>query len=318
MNSIGGYFELELKKRKEYHNENVLRLNTGRNALEYILRVKEIEKIYIPFYSCDAILEPLVKLNIKYEFYHIDKKLNPIFKKEFIQDNEAFLFINYFGIKYSTIKDLVFKFGKKIIIDNTQAFFSKPFEGIDTFYSVRKFFGVPDGTYLYIDKFLNEEFEQDTSLNRIEHLFGRIDLSTEEFYNSYIDNEKSLIGLNIKYMSKLTQRILESIDYEFVSQVRLENFTYIHSKLKSTNRLSIDIKDDVPMIYPYLIGNGYKLKETLIKNRIYVATYWPNVKKYCKKNSFERELVDNLVAIPIDQRYSCEEMRDIISIINKI
>ena len=37
MKSIGGYLELELKKNEEYHKE-ALRLNSGRNALEYILK----------------------------------------------------------------------------------------------------------------------------------------------------------------------------------------------------------------------------------------------------------------------------------------
>ncbi len=32
MNSIGGYFELELPLREEYH-KNAIRFNTGRNAL---------------------------------------------------------------------------------------------------------------------------------------------------------------------------------------------------------------------------------------------------------------------------------------------
>ena len=36
MNAIGGYFGLELDKKNEYHSE-AIRLNTGRNALEYIL-----------------------------------------------------------------------------------------------------------------------------------------------------------------------------------------------------------------------------------------------------------------------------------------
>lgn len=40
MKAIGGYFELELPYSEEYH-KNALRLNTGRNAFEYILRSKK-------------------------------------------------------------------------------------------------------------------------------------------------------------------------------------------------------------------------------------------------------------------------------------
>lgn len=60
---IGGYFELELPKREEYH-KNVLALNTGRNCLEYILRLRGYKKVFLPYYTCEVILEPFSKLNV--------------------------------------------------------------------------------------------------------------------------------------------------------------------------------------------------------------------------------------------------------------
>ena len=97
MNSIGGYNQLEIRKGEEYHCKgNVLRLNTGRNALELILRIRKYSKIYIPYYSCDAILEPIIKLGLTYEFYSINKYLEPLFDYNCINTNECFLYINYF------------------------------------------------------------------------------------------------------------------------------------------------------------------------------------------------------------------------------
>ncbi|MFN5704969.1 MAG: hypothetical protein ACK45U_03865, partial [bacterium] len=78
MNEIGGYFELELNRKSEYHPE-AIKLNTGRNALEYILRVRNYKKVYLPLYTCDAVLQPLKKLKIEFEFYNIDLQLNPVF-----------------------------------------------------------------------------------------------------------------------------------------------------------------------------------------------------------------------------------------------
>ena len=66
MKEIGGFFELELPQKKEYHSK-AIRLNTGRNCLEYILKSNNYKKIYIPFYICNSILEPIRKLNIEYE-----------------------------------------------------------------------------------------------------------------------------------------------------------------------------------------------------------------------------------------------------------
>ena len=66
MKEIGVFFELELPQKEEYHSK-AIRLNTGRNCLEYILKNNGYKKIYIPFYICNSILEPIRKLNIEYE-----------------------------------------------------------------------------------------------------------------------------------------------------------------------------------------------------------------------------------------------------------
>lgn len=89
---IGGYFGLELSQKEEYHKD-AIRLNTGRNSLEYILKVKQYDKIYIPYYTCEVVLEPINKLNIEYGFYSINERLEPIINFE-IKDNEAIILNN--------------------------------------------------------------------------------------------------------------------------------------------------------------------------------------------------------------------------------
>ena len=97
MDAIGGYFELELRKGEHYH-KNALRLNTARNCFEYILLARKYKKVYIPYYTCEVMLQPLHKYHIGYEFYSIDMNLEP---QDLISlnDNEAFLYTNYFGLK---------------------------------------------------------------------------------------------------------------------------------------------------------------------------------------------------------------------------
>lgn len=312
--ATGGYFELELNQGTEFY-QNVIRLNTGRNALEYILRAKKYTKIYIPYFTCDVILEPIQKLNIDFEFYHIDETLLPIFDYKKISKEEVFLYNNYFGICEKQ-SEIVVSNLSNLIIDNAQAFYSKPLPGIDTFYSPRKFFGLPDGAYLFTDKLIDYNIEQDISFKRFEHLLGRIDTGSEIHFHTYKLNSKALSKQSIKLMSKLTQRILCSIDYDFVAEKRKQNFNYIHNELGSKNQFKFDIdKTLVPMVYPFLVENGSEIKKTLIDNKIYVATYWPNVLNWSKESSLEYNLTDNLVAIPIDQRYSLNKMNQIIELI---
>ena len=95
--TIGGYFELELPCHEEYH-KNALRLNSGKNCLEYILRYRNYFKVYIPYYTCDVILKPFRDLGIDYEFYHINELLEPA-AKLYPKEYEAVLYVNYFGLK---------------------------------------------------------------------------------------------------------------------------------------------------------------------------------------------------------------------------
>ncbi len=146
---IGGYFELELPHFPEIHSEAIA-LNSGRFCLEYILRCRNYKKVYVPYFTCDSAIEPIVKLGISYEFYHIDKNYR-IVEDINLLENEALMYTNYWGLHDDYCWKLVSKYKKQLILDYTQAFFSRPIDGIDTFYSCRKFFGVPDGGYLYTD-----------------------------------------------------------------------------------------------------------------------------------------------------------------------
>ena len=314
MNAIGGYFELELAKGEEYHID-AIRLNTGRNAFEYILRAKAYKKVYLPFYTCDVMLEPIKKLNIKYEFYSIRNNFEPIFDFHKVKLDNVFVYTNYFGICNHIVKE-VSEQCKNLIIDNSQAFFSRPLPDVDTFYSARKFFGIPDGAYLYTNKQINENLETDISYQRFEHLLGRIDIGAERFYDEYKRNDDLLKNQPIKQMSNLTRSLLSTIDYQNVSTKIQHNFLYLHSYFKSVNELDLNIDSDpVAMIYPLLIKNGNKLKNHLIKNKIFIATYWPGISGLVDLISTEMHLVTNLVCIPIDQRYDEKDMESIKNLI---
>ena len=315
MGSIGGYFSLELSMREEYHKD-ALRLNTGRNCLEYILRARKYSKVYIPFYTCEVVLEPFKKLGIPYEFYHIDINLE-IRDKLTLKADEALLYVNYYGLKQRYVEQLAEKMGECLIIDNTQAFYAKPIPGIDTFYTCRKFFGVPDGAYLYCDKELDEEIEQDYSYDRVAHLVKRIDLSAEDGFKDFRRVDDGLDNQPVRKMSKLTQRMMRGIDYESAAQRRRANFKMLHVALGKDNNLDLHLEEDaVPMVYPYLVPvEG--VREILIENKIFVARYWPNVLDWTKSNDIEYLLANQMQPLPVDQRYGEDDMKRIIEIIKK-
>lgn len=314
MEAIGGYFSLELPQYEEYHKD-AIRLNTGRNCLEYILRARGYKKVYIPYYTCDVVLEPFKKLGIPYEYYHIDIHFE-IRDRFMLKEGEALLYTNYYGLKQRYVEQLAVKIGNRLIVDNTQAFYAKPVERIDSFYTCRKFFGVPDGAYLYTDKLLDVELEFDQSYERMISLTKRIDLSPEAGYQDFRHTSKSLVGQPIKRMSKLTQRMMQGIDYESIAQRRRTNYQLIHEALGKENNVELPLEvDAVPMVYPYLVPvKG--LREKLIENKIFVARYWPNVLECTTPDDIDYLLAYQMQPLPIDQRYGEEEMRQIIDLLS--
>ncbi|MCD9618686.1 hypothetical protein [Chryseobacterium gleum] len=310
--SIGGYFELELPNTVNNWDKDFIELNSARNCLEYILLARKSTKIYLAYYTCDVLLEPIKKLNINYEFYDIDFNLEPIFDYSKIKDSEIFLYTNYFGIKDKFINILCERLFDKIVIDNAQGFFSLPITGVDTFYSPRKFVGVADGGLLSSNKRINLDFEKDESYDRMSHLLKRIDLSAEEAYLDFCTNDRSLENQPIKLMSNLTKKILSTLNFDDIKKRRKENFAFLNEKLKENNLLKIDISEDsVPMVYPFRTKNK-DLKKQLINRKIYCATYWPNVFEWCSEETNSYILAEEIIALPIDQRYSINDMRKIL------
>lgn len=308
---IGGYFELELPRFPELHT-NAIALNSGRFCLEYILRCKKYSKIYIPYFTCDSVLEPFVKLGISYEFYHIDKNFK-ITENIKLFDGEALIYTNYWGLQNDYCKQLASQYGEQLILDYTQAFFSKPIPEIDTFYSCRKFFGVPDGGYLYTNAKVGLEIVQDESYTRMDSLIKRIDLSPEDGYDDFHKVSADFHTLPICRMSKFTKRMMQSIDYGKAAQRRLDNYNYLRQYLGG-RQLNYG---EVPMIYPYVSEQGQELRKKLIANRVYVAKYWPNVDEWAGAEATETWMANHILPLPIDQRYDEKDMERIVKIIKE-
>ena len=276
--AIGGYFSLELpyNENGEYHRD-AIRLNSGRYCLEYVLRVKKYAKVYLPYYMCDAVLQPINKLGLDYQFYHIDKYFHIA---EVLQPkkDEVVLYCNYFGLMDEYVKIVADKYAPNIIIDNTQAFFSRPLPEIDTFYTCRKFFGVADGAYLYTNKEADFDIPQDYSSSRMLFLLNRLDNADK----------------------------------------RINNYSYLHDNLGLSNELDIHLeKGSIPMVYPYLVKDE-RLRKMLIDCKIYIPSYWSNVPSWCSVESLDNSFSQFLLPLPIDQRYSIVEMDSIVSILRNI
>lgn len=323
MKAIGGYFELA---DYEEHNcpfphKNGLLLNTGRNALEYILRsIDNIKGIYLPYFTCEVVLEPLKKLHISYKYYHINSRFE-IADEINLKEGEYIIANNYFGIKDAYIQFLAEKYGQQLIVDSSQALLAKPISGIKTFYSTRKYVGVADGGIAYIgnlEKGKVDINEVECTIEHDKHLYIRKQFGAEIGFAEYKKNEAKLDNQPIRWMSDTTKHILEHIDYQKIIFKRKTNFSFLHNILSEKNFLELPKIDSFvcPMIYPFITKFSEYLRKRLIDNKVFVAKYWPNIHKLSTYDT-EYDLVNQIIPIPCDQRYDHEDLKKIIEIIKE-
>lgn len=319
--AIGGYFgmeELRGKFNSFIHVDGVL-LNLGRNAFRYILLSipDEIEKLYIPYYTCPVVWEHLF-FSGKLWFYRINENLE-IAEDIELGEHDYIVVNNYFGIKDQYIEQLSKKYGNHLIIDNAQAFFAPVIPDTYAFYSPRKFFGVPDGGVAYVAndaKSVRCE-EQDDSSDRLRHLQLRKERGAEAGFATYQLNEGKLDNLNPKLMSDYTHEVLFGIDYATAKEKRRANYQLLHEALGEMNALPLPPMDTFkcPMVYPFIPKKGRAdLRKKLQELRIYTATYWPKLVEL-NNGTLEECLAKNLIPLPIDQRYGAEDMKRIIDVI---
>lgn len=311
---IGGYFGMEELPGKEYYPD-LISLNLGRTALLFLLKLRRYKEIFLPRYLCDSVISACSKLDITVSFYSLDENLVP--QIDFLPENSCLYLVNYYG-QLTDEKILYYhqKYGQ-IIVDHTHAFYQRPLPGIDTIYSCRKFFGLPDGAYLSAGDLTADDLPEDFSTSRMEHILGRYERGGHAYYSVMLENAASFHSEEIRRMSRLTHNLLRGIDYEACAQKRSSNYDTLDSFLSETNALPFR-KPGVPMCYPYFVKNGPKIRAALAQQKIYVPVYWKNVIETSPENTVEYRYASDILPLPCDQRYSESDMYRLISAVKSL
>lgn len=302
---VGGYIEFPQYVGSVYH-EDAIALNSARNCLAYLIEANSIEKIAIPKFLCACVKQICQKYKLKIRYYSIGYDFNP---NELILDEDEWLYlVNYYGqIENKKIEEIK-QIHKNVIVDNVQAYFQPPVNGVDTIYTCRKYFGVSDGAFLYTNARVTRKLEQDKSLDRMTHLMGRYESSANEFYKYYISNEDKFEELPLRTMSKITNDLLQSIDYNMIRTIRERNYLYLEKEFKCLNKLKLKIPVG-PFMYPLFIDNGFEIRRQLQKKGIYIPTFWADVFSICNETEYEYMLAKNILPLPCDQRYNIDIMK---------
>lgn len=315
MEEIGCHFKFEKIIGNHYHNTKLL-FSSGRNCLRYIIKEKGIENIHLPYFLCESLSEVCMLENIKIFYYHIDNNFMPININLDQFDDKSYLYlVNYYGMFDKQIKELIAKY-KYVIVDNTHNFFDNENYDVDVIYNYRKYFGVPDGACIVSNDLLyNPSYSMGHSLEKIIEMVSRDETGKYFHYPTFLDADKHFKNEGLKYMSNFTKNYLNGINYKQVLKRRLNNYKMLALSLSKYNQMNLKNKE-LNYMYPLFVNNGEDLRRYLKENNIYSLKLWPNL-NWNGANSKEISISDNMVLLPIDQRYAEQEMEYISKVINK-
>lgn len=313
---IGGYFAIELPQGDFPHADGLL-LSSGRACLEVALRQRQPARVHVPRYTCDVVVEPMARLGIEVALYPVSADLLPD-PLPGVAADEMLVVNNYFGLQDEHCAMLAKRLRDRLIVDCAQAFHAPPVgHGAYTFYTPRKFCGVADGGILFGDGLVAVELARDRSWERSSHLLQRLDDGARAGYAAFQRNDASLTGQPAMRMSHLTRCLLQAYDHGQARLRRNANFAVLHDALSGRNAFVLPPRDSFacPMVYPFRSAEP-GLRQRLIEAGVFVATYWPNVRDWCPPESAEYRLMDELIPLPIDQRYHQADMQRILNVVD--
>lgn len=310
---IGCNFKLEKFDGNIYHNSDLL-LKSGRDALKFLIRKNEIKELYLPYMLCETINDSLIKEKVKVFQYHINDKMIPEIDYQKLNEDSYVYFVNYYGMLRDKI-NLILNKHKNLIIDNTHDFFNNNNYEADVIFNYRKYFGVPDGACIISNKsYSNDDLISTNCEEKLYEMLKREETGEFLHYSTFYEADKYYRNSDIQGMSLFTKNYLKGINYEKVKTTRIKNFRLLNEDLVSYNNFSFDTNKDISYMYPLCVENGENLRKYLYNHNIYSQKLWPNM-DFNGSNNLELQLANNVVLLPIDQRYGINEMNYISNVV---
>lgn len=314
-------------------------LSSGRSAIRLVLeeisaRNPQVKKTaLLPSYTCRTVIDPFISYGYTVFFYPIDCKFNvdlDEFRKLLIELKiQVVLIHRYFG--FDTLhgfENLVAEFKNKGIIfieDKTHSLYSD-FISLGTDYTVaslRKWAALPDGGYATCadGKFQNrptsydidfELLKTNAAITKYRYLYDGLG-NKESFLTLFRQAEERLASQSEYYhISPTSIRIQQNLNLQEMKTRRRSNYSYLYAGLKSITDIRIVMpqlsKNEVPLYFVISYEGRDILQQYLKEHDIYAPIIWPNPGCFpglCTNSAY---LYDTVLCVPIDQRYTVNDM----------
>lgn len=315
---IGGYLELERFAGPMLHEGDVA-LNCGRACLEYLVELRGIRTIWLPDFLCSSVPNLCRRAVVEVKTYRVGEGFGPAYDFE-VSDGEWLYLVDYYGqLAQADVDAALAASGGRLIVDESQGYFREPWEGVDTLYTCRKWFGVADGAFLHTrdGARLGRELSCSESHDKMGFVLGRFERPSGEFFAESKDNNARFADEPMARMSALTENLLHAVDYETAKARRRENWGVLDAALGAYNRLSL-VAPEAPFMYPFMVAGAEDVRGRMAAEGVFVPTLWPNVSCDAAAGVIAIDFSNNILPLPVDQRYGAGDMDVIIRVLGKV
>lgn len=324
-------------------------LHSGRAAIRSALRAIASAaagplRFLLPSYLCAAVLKPFQDLSIGYDFYPVDDHLCADWEyvRRCVESGRytGVIFLRYFGSTLPDAPPANLSAGRPdffLIEDLAQAMLSPDAGGRGEYvvYSMRKFFGLPDGGAVVTRKgcpiaraaeATDGFFGFRLVAFRLRELYRTQGLGGKELYREAFREAEEVLNFSAvdASISPFSIRLIERQDMEAAGRRRRENFAYLHEHWPDQKEIvPLPLRwrpSDVPLGFPVVARNRDAVQKALIRRDIFPPIHWPLPEAVRAEDGFQAacELSGHMLTIPCDQRYVAEDMKRVVGAVREI
>lgn len=319
-----------------YFPDNQSLFYSGRCALyallEYGIKNKGWEKVYLPSFYCHEVDTFISDLSIEISNYDFNPfNFNKIEINQ-VDDSQncVFVNVNFFGLKSADLPHL--KNLTKIDDVTHNLEFGLKSKAHYCFASLRKELPVPVGGVLFSNKNLevpkgthyaeNEIFALDKIVAmrlKEQYLNGSSKVEKNQFreISERIEGKFSIVK-KVSALPEIAFHILKRLPTKKILEKKYENLKLALSELKIDKSLiNVNLNEISNKAFGLVLefksnSERENFRKYLIENNVFPAVLWPN-----QISDLDKEVESRILFVHMDYRYSENEITEIVKIINK-
>lgn len=344
-----GYFESLSDLERE-----IMYLRSGREALLMagIAACNKKEKIILfPAYCCWSMSAPFEKVGYKVVYYRLNEDLTV--DLDYLKmllgrvKADAILTMNYYGsAKTDDAVRLAKENGLVVIEDFSHCTFSLKQifnREVDIYVSsIRKSVGVCDGSIILSKEKMPEQYIQEevkdfadkrfvAQTDKRHYTWSKDQEKKQEFLGTIRECEGIIDEFTaVRPISERAKKMLAQINGEEIAYARRENMKHLWSKLHEFQKVSgvsvgfkmvpglecsFEKEGCSPFSLPILVENRDEVQGKLARRGVYTQWLWPLCDEAMAICPVSKEMNEKMLSVPIDQRFSWDDIEDIAEII---